>query len=208
MYALSSRQSFKRTLSKNLSAGFTKAQLPDAEEPSRIVVIEKPSTKLGLQVGWNDGASAGLVVQLVTDDSPAKGLLQKRDVIVSVNGLAAATVGVDELRNELKTVVGRVELVVKGASALNAAPKAEGAKVGATRLQLALLKPTDGNGYGVTFRDEHTGELLVHELEDGRPFSAAGVKVGDKVASIDGTPTPSLLASSSSCWSLLQYRAL
>ena len=69
MYALSSRQSFKRTLSKKLSAGFTKAQLPDAEEPSRIVVIEKPSTKLGLQVGWNDGASAGLVVQLVTDDS-------------------------------------------------------------------------------------------------------------------------------------------
>ena len=35
---------------------------------------------------------------------------------------------------------------------------------------------------------------LVHELEDGRPFSAAGVKVGDKVASIDGTPTPSLAA--------------
>ena len=57
-----------------------------------------------------------LVVQHTGDDSPAAGLLLPGDVIVAVNGVAAATAGMSELRDELRSAVGRVDIMVERAA--------------------------------------------------------------------------------------------
>ena len=79
------------------------------------IVIVKPAERLGVTVG--DSPTDGrLTVVRTEEDLPAAGLLQPGDVIVSVNGVAGASAGADELRNELRAATGRVDIVVERAA--------------------------------------------------------------------------------------------
>ena len=80
------------------------------------IVIEKPTSALGVTLNGKALSGGKLVVQRTGDDSPAAGLLLPGDVIVSVNGVAATTAGMGELRDELRSAVGRVDIMVERAA--------------------------------------------------------------------------------------------
>jgi regulator of sigma E protease len=119
------------------------------------------------------------------DSAAARAGLQAGDLVVAVDGDPVASL--QDLRWRLVRAQGRDNLTVAVVR-----PESRGEPATHT-LSLAAMKAGDweGNAAGVLGLKSDLGPPLIDQVVPGKPADRAGLKAGDRIVAIDGTPVRS-----------------